>query len=366
MSKVKEETALALREETSTELAPTAHAAAVQAEVQAAIIVAKKFPRNEDQAYQKLMRACQRTSFADDAIYSYPRGGTDIEGPSVNLAREAGRVWGNLEYGFAIVREDETERHIRGFAWDKETNTKNFAESSFKKLIFRKGKGNIVPDERELRELTNKHGAILERNALLKTIPKDFIEDAMARCRETLKNQAAQDPDGARKRLILAFSEFSITPEMLERKLGHALAECTPAAIANLRKIYTSIKDGNSTWADHVNGSTPPADAPKNGGERGSLSMDDLKAPEPKPEASAPAAATPPAAEELKPDPGEQEITDDQYTVIQDALQESGLKLGDVQKFMKTLGYAKSLARNLKQKDYDRVLRFVNSGGNEQ
>jgi hypothetical protein len=221
------------------------------------------------------MKACRRTSFADDAIYSYPRGGVDIEGPSVNLAREAGRVWGNLEYGFVIVREDEGERHIRGWAWDKETNVRNFSEASFRKIIYRKGKGNIVPDERELRELTNKHGAILERNAVLKTIPKDFIEDALTMCRQTLTQQTEQDPDGARKRLILAFSEWSVTPEMLERKLGHPLDACTPKEIADLRKIYASIKDGHSTWQDHSEGGAPEAARGRH--EHGSLSMADLK-----------------------------------------------------------------------------------------
>lgn len=279
MPKVKEENALTTREESTEELAPTAHAAAVQAEVQAAIIIAKKFPRKEDAAYEKLMKACLRTTFADDAIYSYPRGGTDIEGPSVHLAREAGRVWGNLEYGFVIVRDDEVERHIRGWAWDKETNVRNFSEASFKKMIYRKGKGNIIPDEREMRELTNKHGAILERNAILKTIPKDFIEDAMTQCRETLDQQAAQDPDGARKRLILAFSALGITPEMLERKLSHPLVQSTAKEIADLRKIYTSIKDGNSTWAEHLGGGESPKE-----GERGALAMEDLKAKVEKPE----------------------------------------------------------------------------------
>lgn len=275
-TKTREESALAVREETSSELAPTAHAAAVQAEVQAAIIIAKNFPRKEDVAYEKLMKACRRTSFADNAIYSYPRGGTDIEGPSVNLAREAARVWGNIEYGFLIVRDEEGERHLRGFSWDKETNTRNFAEASFKKIIYRKGKGNIIPDERDLRELTNKHGAILERNAILKTMPKDFIEDAMDLCRETLKSDAEKDPDAARKRLILAFSEFNVTPDMIEKKLTHPLGECTPKEIADLRKIYTSIKDGNTTWHDYV--------ASENGGkakaeERGTLKMEDLQVP---------------------------------------------------------------------------------------
>jgi hypothetical protein len=50
----------------------------------------------------------------------------------------------------------------------------------------------------------------------------------------------------------MAFSEFNITPEMLEKKLGHPLAQCSPAEIAELRTTYKSIADGNSTWADYA------------------------------------------------------------------------------------------------------------------
>src|SRR5215510_3409806 len=101
-----EETALSRRDEYSGELAPVSSAAAVEAEIQAAITVALRFQRNEDAAFAKLMRACQRTSFAEDASYAFPRGKVQdketgqwkeniVSGPSVHLAREAARVWGN-------------------------------------------------------------------------------------------------------------------------------------------------------------------------------------------------------------------------------------------------------------------------------
>lgn len=247
-----EESGLSTRQEQSFELAPTAGAAEKQYEIQSAIVVAKKFPRNEDGAFQKLMKAAGRTSFADDAAYSFPRGGTKVEGPSINLAREAARVWTNIRYGLEIVRDDEDSRQIRGWAWDLETNTKVTAEDDFKKLIYRKKGGWIKPDERDLRELTNRRGAILIRGCLLQLLPKDLVEDAMLRCKETLRKGAEQDPEGARKKVILAFSELNITPEMLEEYLGHKLAECSPAEIAELRKIYKSIDDGNSKWSEYV------------------------------------------------------------------------------------------------------------------
>lgn len=249
------------------ELAPTAAAAAAQFEIQSAIAIAKRFPRNEDQAFERLMKSADRTSFADVAAYSFPRGGATVEGPSVNLAREAGRLWGNLRYGLEIVRDDEKSRQIRAFAWDLESNTKVTAEDEFAKLVQRKVRGTnrtewIEPDERDLRELTNRRGAICLRNCLLQVLPDDLIEDALARCKETLRKGAQTDPDGARKKIILGFSELNVTPAMLEKRLGHPLAECSPAEIAELRTIYRSIADGNSRWSEYVTADAPPVADP--------------------------------------------------------------------------------------------------------
>lgn len=269
-----EETGLATRTEQTFELAPTAGAAEKQFEIQSAIVIAKRFPRSEDGAFEKLMKAASRPAFAEDAAYSFPRGGATVSGPSINLAREAARVWGNIRYGLEIIRDDEESRQIRGWAWDVETNTKTTAEDEFKKLVQRKQKGGgtlwVKPDERDLRELTNRRGAILMRNCLLQLLPKDLVEDALSRCAATLQGKAKEDPDGARKKIILAFSELNVTPEMLEAKIGHALAQCSPAEIAELRQIYKSIADGNSTWAEYV-------ESGKVKTETGTLKPEDLK-----------------------------------------------------------------------------------------
>lgn len=247
-----EDTGLALRETATSELAPTGAAAEKQFEIQSAIVIARRFPRNEDEAFAKLMKACSRTTFAEDASYNFPRGGQNVDGPSVNLAREAARVWGNIRYGVDVIRDDEGSRQIRGWAWDLETNVKVTAEDDFQKLVYRKKGGWVRPDERDLRELTNRRGAILVRNCILQLLPKDLIEDARTTCGETLKSEAKKNPDSARKRIITAFQQINVSPLMLEQHLGHALSACSPDEITRLREIFVSIRDGNSTWAEYV------------------------------------------------------------------------------------------------------------------
>ena len=274
MSTITEETALATRTEQTGELVASAAMAEKQFEIQGAIAIAKRFPRNEDAAFEKLMKSAKRTSFAEEAAYSFPRGGASVEGPSVNIAREAARLWGNIRYGIDIIRDDDESRLIRGWAFDMESNVKVTAEDDFKKLVYRKSGGWVKPDERDLRELTNRRGAILVRNCILQILPKDLIEDAMDQCKATLRTGAQQDPEAARKKIILAFSSISVTPEMLESKLGHNISQCSPDELAELRGIYKSIVDGNSKWVDYV---SPEITTNGKAAEKGSISVMDMK-----------------------------------------------------------------------------------------
>lgn len=249
-----QDAALGTTSEFSQELAPTAAAEAARQEIQAAVILAKRFPRNEDEAYAKIIRSCKRPTFASDVEYSFPRGGKSVTGPSIYLAREFARAWGNIRHGCDVIADSDEERTIRAWAWDLETNVKVTADATFKKLIFRKNGGWIKPDERDMRELTNKHAALAKRNCLLELLPSDMVEDACIESKKTLKNQAAADPDAARKALINAFADLNVPIAGLEKYLGHPLAESSPDELAGLRTIYKSIKDGNSTWSEYLNG----------------------------------------------------------------------------------------------------------------
>src|SRR5690606_35974269 len=113
---------------------------------------------------------------------------------------------------------DDEQVHIRGYALDLETNTYAEAEDRFAKLIQRKRNGRtqwVEPDERDLRELVNRRGAICVRNAILQVLPADVIEDALRQSEETLRKAAAgelkQDRAGAIRRLALAFDELGVS-----------------------------------------------------------------------------------------------------------------------------------------------------------
>lgn len=239
-----------------------------QYEIQAACVMARKFPRDENAALAKIMNSLSRPGMAEDAVYAFPRGGKTISGPSAPLAREMARCWGNIRQGMGVVQMDEEWVLIRGYAIDVETNTWIALEDKFRRLIQRKINNVtqwVKPDERDLRELINRRGAILVRNCILQVIPRDIIDQAVDKSRSTVeaynKNQLKTSREDIIRALVLSFDNLGIKTEHLEKYLGHPLSVIDEKELTELRGVRKSISDGNSRVSDHFDFSEGVADS---------------------------------------------------------------------------------------------------------
>lgn len=219
------------------------------AEVQGAIVLAKRFPRNQMEALDRITVACQRTGLAEQALYSYSRGGTEITGPSIRLAEAIAQNWQNLQFGIRELEQRNGESAVEAFCWDVENNTRHVKTFQVKHERHTK-KGNYrLDDPRDIYELTANQGARRLRAAILSIIPGDVIESAITQCEQTLKAKADTSPE-ALKRTLEAFDKFKVTKEQIEKRIQRRLDTITPAQLVNLKKIYNSLKDGMSTAAD--------------------------------------------------------------------------------------------------------------------
>lgn len=247
-----------------------------QSEIQGAIISAKRYPRNEAAAFLAGVKAFERPAMAEIAEYRYPRGKTEVSGPSVYCARQLARSWGNMRYGSRVVSIDADYCHIKGYALDLESNTYIEHEDKFRTLVQRKVWTNgvsetkwVTPDERDLRELVNKRGAIASRNAILQVLPPDYVEDAIQKARETLRKVASKDLSTSRadtvKILVQNFDKLGVSVEMLEKRLGHQLSVISESELATLRQVFGSIRAGESTREEHFEfkAQEDPRDIPK-------------------------------------------------------------------------------------------------------
>jgi len=226
------------------------------AEVQSAIVLAKKFPRNQIEAMDRIAVACQRPGLAEQALYTYSRGGTEITGPSIRLAEAIAQNWGNLQFGIKELEQRNGESTVEAFAWDVETNTRQVKTFQVKHERHTKKGAYKLEDSRDIYELIANNGARRLRACILGIIPGDVVEAAVAQCEQTLKAKADTSPE-ALKKLVTAFEAFKVTKEQIEKRIQRRLDTITPAQIIQLRKIYNSLKDGMSGPADWFEMSAP-------------------------------------------------------------------------------------------------------------
>lgn len=220
------------------------------AETQAAMIIAKRFPRNQIEAMDRILQACTRPTLAEQALYSYGRGGTDVTGPSIRMAEALAQSWGNIQFGIRELEQRNGESSVEAFAWDIETNTRQVKVFQVPHVRYSKSKGNTaLTDPRDVYEMVANQGARRLRACILGVIPGDVIEAAVKQCETTLTTKAEVTPERLAS-LAEKFAEYGVTKEMIEKRIQRRLDAMTPALMVQLGKVFNSLKDGMSSPAD--------------------------------------------------------------------------------------------------------------------
>jgi len=223
------------------------------AEVQAAVIVAQQCPRSVPAAIAEMEEACRQIELAEQAFFRFPRAGENVEGPSVHLARELARCWGNVQYGVRELARDDAHgtSEMQAWAWDVQTNTRSSSDFIVPhKRDTKKGVKDLV-DMRDIYENNANNGARRVREAIFTVLPVWFRARAEKLCRETIENGggvplAVRISDAAR-----AFEKLRVTPERIAAKFGRTSVDQLNATdVAQLGVIYSSIKQGTVTVDD--------------------------------------------------------------------------------------------------------------------
>ena len=223
-------------------------------EVQAAMVIAKRFPRDEIAAFDRIMEACERPSLAKEAAYAYPRGGQLIEGPSIRLAEVIAQNWGNIQYGVRELAQYGGFSEMEAYAWDLETNTRRNKTFKVPHSRYSKKAGvKSLKDPRDIYEHNANMGARRERACVLGVIPRDVTEKAMERCQKTLQSADSRPIVDRVREMVHLFKGLDVSKAMLESRVGHKLNAMVQAELISLGKIYNSLKDGMSKpddWFD--------------------------------------------------------------------------------------------------------------------
>lgn len=227
-------------------------------EVQAAMVIAKRFPRNETQSYNRIMRACQRKKLAETAMYEYPRGGTKVTGPSIRLAEAMAQNWGNIDFGIVELEQKAGESQVMAYAWDLETNTRQTKIFSVPHIRSTK-KGNIpLTDPRDIYELVANQGARRLRACILGVIPGDVVDAALEECNKTLtRNTKEPLIDLIRDMAHIFEKDFSVPIEAIEKFIGCKSEAFTMNDLVRLKKVHRSLSDGMAKREDYFDLALP-------------------------------------------------------------------------------------------------------------
>lgn len=219
-------------------------------EVQAMMVIAKRFPRDPIDAMDRIIKSCTRQTLAQSAVYSYPRGGQSVEGPSIRLAETLAQEWGNIQYGIRELSQSNGESTVEAFAWDIQTNTRQVKVFQVPHVRYSKKGKQILTDPRDIYEVVANNGARRLRACILGVIPGDVIEAAMEQCSITLKANADVSIDGLKKIASIFQENFNVTQEMIGKRYQCKFESLRPAQVVQLRTIYQSMKDGMSQPRD--------------------------------------------------------------------------------------------------------------------
>lgn len=220
------------------------------AEAQGKLVIAKRFPRDEVQAYNRVAQACQRKGIAEKAFYSYNRGGVTVSGPTIRFAEELARCWGNIDYGIKELSQDEGKSEMQAYAWDLETNAQsvqNFTNPHIREVG---GKAKILTSQRDIYEINANMGARRLRSRILAILPTDLVDMAIAECKKTLAGNNDEPLIDRVKKMVVAFGKLGVTQEQIEKRLGRKVDTMTVDDFTDYIGIYNAIKQGESKIAE--------------------------------------------------------------------------------------------------------------------
>lgn len=214
------------------------------AEVQAAVVVAQNMPRDIQRAIAEMKDSCGRMALAERAFYSVPNRGN---GPTVHLARELARIWGNIDYGVReLHRDDEAGvSEVLATAWDQQVNVRSSRSFQVPHAKMAKGKRQPITDLDDVYRNNQSVGAKAVRECIMSVLPRWFVEEAQTICRQTLDKGEGVPVADRITGMVAAFDKLGISVGQLEARAKKRRGQWDAGTVAQFSIDYQSItRDG--------------------------------------------------------------------------------------------------------------------------
>jgi hypothetical protein len=198
--------------------------ALARAEVDQQIATARAFPRSIGNSLSMMTEmATMNIEIAEECIYSLPRGGKQIRGPSIRFAEIVRNAWGNSRDDARVEHVDRIARTVecKAIYHDLQANIATSATVN-RTIELKKGKHTV---DQDMIQLAGAAGmSIARRNAILGGVPRIVWQQALDRVEQVIRGD--QKTLGERRdRAIAYFAKVSVSIERLLKQLGKPTVE---------------------------------------------------------------------------------------------------------------------------------------------
>lgn len=212
--------------------------AITRSEVAMQLDSAHRYPRSVSKFLKEVVSlATFSREVAEACMYSVPRGGKMITGPSVRLAEMCASTWGNLHVGARVIDATATEVIAQAVAWDLQSNVRVTVEAA-RSIVGKRGRY----DDDMIRVTGMAAISVALRNAIFRIVPRAYVDAAYTKARECavgdLKTLVARRDDA-----FARFHKMGVTPERMFARLAiKGPDDVTLEHLEQLFGMYTAIK----------------------------------------------------------------------------------------------------------------------------
>lgn len=211
------------------------------------VATAKKFPRSLTRFAQELTEIAQMNSaVAKEMMYSIPRAGKQLIGPSVRFAEALISCWGNSRVGVEVVDVDKDSITAEGRFYDCEKNV-GIAVRVRRRITDKNG-------QRFNADMIGVTGAaassIALRGAILRGVPKALWADKFEMAKQTAVGDI-KSMDAVKQQLMGYFTGVGVTEVEVLNALGvQGMPDIGAEEILAMHAWQKQLKAGESSRED--------------------------------------------------------------------------------------------------------------------
>lgn len=230
------------------------------AEVYVMMLAAANAPRDEGEALRKIRLECQNVELIKSFEYVYVRGGTEVQGPSIELLRVIATHWGRTDYGFRYLRETPEEAELQAYAVDLQNMNRRTLQFVIKKFRETKDGGYPITSQRDANEFVTGQAMRRVRACLSYILPKRIVDDAITWCNEAAVQMIGSKEDAVNT-IIGEFEVIGVEEHALEQRLGRKIRSAKLSQLIKMHKVHTAIVDGITSVTEEFPGTRTRAPA---------------------------------------------------------------------------------------------------------